>query len=154
MAEFKLDIFSILRKLNSGDLHTWEKLSEDEKKGFSPYVITQWMWGNTHSTQAYLINALVNPYLFSFQKNHTELLAKLLAVCGTGGNRQFKWVPFTKKGKEQKIAMKVVMEYWDFSESEAKGNLSLLSAEDVIQCAEELGYEKDELAKLKKELKG
>jgi hypothetical protein len=150
---FSLDIFKILRQLNSGDLKVYEKLSEEEKKGFAPYVIIQWMWVNCTPIQATLLNEFVNPYLFSFGKNHTELLAKLLAVSSIGGNRQFKWVPFTKKAKEQKLGLQVIMEYFDYTENEAKGNLVLLTEEDIVEMAMELGWEKDAITKLKKEYK-
>jgi ketosteroid isomerase-like protein len=50
------------------------------------------------------------------------------------------------------MALDIVKEYYDFSEREAKQSLPLLSSEDVIQLAEELGYQVDEIKKLKKEL--
>ena len=49
--KFKLDIFDLLKRINSGDLHIWETLSEEERKSISPYVLSQWMFGTTNKLQ-------------------------------------------------------------------------------------------------------
>ena len=157
MAEkkFALDIHSLLSRLDKGDLHVYETLSEEEKKGLSPFILSQWMFGTNNKLQVILLNELVNPYVFSLTKNHTELLVKLMACCGVKAGRRFSWVPMPKSSKkEPKLALQVVMEAYEFSEREARGNMHLLSNEDVLLLAEEeLGWEKAEIAKLKKELK-
>ena len=86
---FKLDIFKIIEKLNKGDLHIWETLSEEEQKGFGAYIITRWMSGTTDLMQIMLLNELVNPIIYNLSK-HPELLCKMLACCGTKSYRKFK----------------------------------------------------------------
>jgi hypothetical protein len=44
-------------------------------------------------------------------------------------------------------------DYYGYSEREAESNLTLLSHDDVIELAEELGFQKEEMKKLKAELK-
>jgi hypothetical protein len=59
-----------------------------------------------------------------------------------------------KGSSSKKIkGMDVVMQYYDYGVREAKSVMHLLSADDIIGMAEELGFQKEELAKLKKELK-
>jgi hypothetical protein len=156
---FKLDIFSILSRLNKSELDLWNTLSEEEQKGFSAYVITRWMSGTKDAYQLTIIDEFVNNHLFNlgtkdgFKIDHTELFCKLLACCGLNDSRRFVWKPESKKsGKMSSMALDIVKEYYDFSEREAKQSLPLLSSEDVIQLAEELGYQVDEIKKLKKEL--
>lgn len=148
--KFKLDIFDLLKKINSGDLHIWEKLTEEERKSISPYIVSQWMFGTSNQVQIIFLNELVNPFIWSFSK-HPHLLLKLMACCGTGSFQKFTWIPFTKKKKEASLSTKVLQEYYNYSEKTARQQLHLLTFEDILEMAEELGWQKDELTKLKKE---
>lgn len=151
--EFKLDIFKILSQLNSRDMHIWETLSEEERKSLSVYVVSQWMYGTSNEMQIILNNELVNPFIWAFNKNHSELLVKLLACIGDGTKRRFKWIPMPKAKKDNRLRIQVIMEYYDYSEREAISNNHLLSNEIILQYAEELGWTKEEITKLKKEIK-
>jgi hypothetical protein len=93
---FKLDIFKILKRLNSGDTNIWATLTEDERKGFTPYIITQWMFGTTNRTRIIYLNEIVNPQIWALQK-HPELLCKLLAICGLNDQQKLKWIPLSQK---------------------------------------------------------
>jgi len=152
--KFALDIFAVLDQLNSGNLDLWDSLSEEEQKGFSPFIIARWMSGTSDPLQIMYLNEFVNPHIFnSVIGKRTEVMAMLLAICGTGNRRRFKWVAESKKGsKQSNMALDIVKEYYDYTSREAQSQLSLLSTEDIIQLAEELGYQPDELKKLKKEL--
>jgi hypothetical protein len=147
---FKLDIFKILGQINSRDLHVYEKLSDEEKKGFTPYIISQWLYGTNNLRQVMFLNELVNPFIWSLGK-HPELLVKLMACCGTGSYNKFSWIPFSKKEKQKTQSILIIMQYYDFTEREAKSNLHLLTKDDIIEMAEELGLQNDEISKLKKE---
>ena len=148
---FKLDIFSVLTKLNSGDLHVYNGLTPEERKGFSAYVITRWLSGTNNSHQLILINELVNSVLFKLG-NHPELLAKLMACCGTKSYQRFNWIAEAKKGsKSQPLSLSVIEEYFEYTTREAKYQLPLISKQDIVEMAEELGWQADELKKLKKE---
>ena len=151
--EFKLDIFKILSQLNSRDMHIWETLSEEERKSLSVYVVSQWIYGTTNEMQIILNNELVNPFIWTFNKNHPELLVKLLACVGDGTKRRFKWTAIPKAKNDNRLRIQVIMDYYNFSEREAISNNHLLSNEIILQYAEELGWTKEEITKLKKEIK-
>jgi hypothetical protein len=151
--EFKLDIFKFLTQLNSGDLHIWETLNEEQRNSVSAYVVSQWMYGTNNDMQIILNNELVNPFIWSFSKRHPEILVKLLACVGDGSRSRFKWIPMPKAKKDNRLRIQVIMEYYDYSEREAISNNHLLSNEIILQYAEELGWTKEELTKLKKEIK-
>jgi hypothetical protein len=149
---FKLDIFSILNKLNSGNKQIWENLSDEEKKGFSAFIITRWMSGTSDALTILLLNEFVNPYIFTLDK-HPELLAKLLACCGNGqSNRRFNWIKDSIKEKTHSLSISLIKEYFSYSTKEAKDCIKLLSKDDLLEMAESLGWQNDDIKKLKKEL--
>lgn len=157
--EFKLDIFSILAKLDAKDLHVWEQLSEVEQKGFSSFIITRWMSGTSDPLQVMYVNELVNSLLFKFSKDagfkldHEELYCKLLACCGSKRSRRFSWIPEAKKtNKISNLALSVIKDYYEYSTREALSTLDLLSPADIYELAEDLGWQQADLKKLKKEI--
>lgn len=151
---YKLDIFSVLDKLNQRDLHVWGKLSEEERKGFSGFIIARWMSGSSDPVQIVYVNELVNSLVFQIGPNHTELICKLLACCGNEKRQRFQWIADSKSVKKgSRLALEVVKEFYDYSTREAKLTISLLNVEDIYEMAEDLGWQNEELKKLKKELK-
>lgn len=147
---FKLDIFELLTKLNnpkSGDIY--EKLSDEERKGFAPLVVMRWMSGTSDERQIMLLNEFVNTKVFPLAK-HPRLLMRLLHVASSKTNKRYSWLGIKSKKKNVE-ALKVVQEYFDMSEREVKELNPFPPKEEVLQMAEALGYQKDELAKLKKE---
>lgn len=151
MASYKLDIFKLLGDLNSpkaGDIY--EKLSDDERKGFAPLVVMRWMSGTSDERQIILLNEFVNPYVFPLGK-HPHLLMQLLQVASSKTSKRYAWLGIKSK-KKQVEAYRVIQEYFELSTREAK-TYSLPPAEELLKMAEELGWQKDEIAKLQKELK-
>ena len=158
--KFALDIFSVLARLNKGELSLWSSFTPEEQKGFAPYVITRWLSGTKSALQLIYVNEFVNANVFSFtpgngfKLNHNELLCKLMAVCGDKVSKRFVWKPEPKKNSSgmSSLALQVIGDYFEYSQREAIATYHLLSREDVLELANELGYQDDELKKLKKEL--
>jgi len=149
---FKLDIFDLLSRINNpraGDIYS--QLSEDEKKGFAPLVVMRWMSGTSDERQIMLLNEFVNPYVFALGK-HPHLLMMLLQVASSKTPKRYQWLGIKSKKKNQET-MKVVADYFDMSEREVKTLNPFPPEAEVIQMAEELGWQKDEIVKLKKEFK-
>jgi hypothetical protein len=150
--KFSLDIFDLLGQLNNpraGDIYS--KLSEDEKKGFAPLVVMRWMSGTSDQRQIMMLNEVVNPYVFALGK-HPPLLMQLLQVASSKTSKRYQWLGIKSKKKNQQ-AMAVVAEYFDMSKREVRLLDPFPPEEEVMQMAEELGWQKEELAKLKKEYK-
>jgi hypothetical protein len=150
--DYKLDIFDTLKKIDnrkSGDIYS--KLTTDEKKGFFPLIVMQWMAGCSDEQQIMLLNEFANPSIFTLAK-HPHLLMKILQACSTKVPKRYQWVAIKGKKKNTEI-VKVVQEYFDMSEREVKLLNPFPPEAEVLQMAEELGWQKDELAKLKKEFK-
>jgi hypothetical protein len=149
---FKLDIFKLLGMINdpnSGDIYS--KLTEDEKKGFAPLVVMRWLSGTKDRAQIVALSNFANRYIFSLGK-HPHLLMRLLQACSskTGGRNY--WLA-TKNGTKSALRNQVLMDYFEYTASEVRAMLVFPSEEQIVQMAEELGWQKDEITKLKKELK-
>ena len=148
---FKLDIFSLLGSIDnsrSGDIYT--NLSDDEKKGFAPLVVMRWMTGTSDERQIMLLNEFINPYIFPLAK-HPHLLMQSLQVASSKRPKRYTWMGI-KGGKKSTLANKVIAEYFDYSMREVNLLSPRPSDAEILQMAEELGWQKDEVTKLKKEL--
>ncbi|QDJ96415.1 hypothetical protein Xoosp13_229 [Xanthomonas phage Xoo-sp13] len=77
----------------------------------------------------------------------------LLTACSDSKSKRYSWIK--KKGKDKKAAVSVsaIAQYYDISKSEAIGYLPRLTLEDVLDMAEDLGYDKEQIKKIKTELK-
>lgn len=154
MAEqkFKLDIFGLMTRIDSGEKDIWSTLSEEERKGFSALIVMRWMSGCSDPRQIICLNEFVNLVVFTFGK-HPELLLNLLSVASSKVPRRYQWLPM-KGGKKSKdeMRMRVVKEYYQYTTREAKDVLPLLSKDDMLELADELGWQKEDINLLKKEL--
>lgn len=152
-AERKLDIFRVLDAVNAKDITFFEKLTEEEAKAFVPFVVTRWMSGTSSAGQVYLITEFLNPYAFSLG-NHKQLLWYLMTICNVGKKQRYVWNPLPgKKNTSKPTATRVIKEYYNYSTTDAVEVLPMLSREDLLSMAEELGWQPDEISKLKKEVK-
>ena len=144
------DLFDGLEKLSSGDSKWYDRLSSEDKKSASPFVISRWMTGTTDQAQLIRLNTFVNPYIFSLGHDKA-LLFKLLAAAATGKTKRYQWInnPGTKKAT--KLRLEVIKEYYEVSNREAVLYTTIL-AEDILLMAQELGWDREELTKLKKEV--
>jgi len=150
---YALDIFDVLGKISNKDHSFYGKLSTDEKKALQPLVVMRWLTGSSDAGQLYFLNEFVNPYVFGFS-NHKELLVHLLTVCTGGQHQRYKWTKkLSKKSHATPITIKVIGEYFGYNSTHASEVLSLLSDDVIIDYAEQLGKQPDEIKLIKKELK-
>lgn len=153
MAEHSLDIFKLLSDIDKGKLNIWESLSEEERKGFAPLITMRWMSGSEDMRQLIYLNELVNPVIFSLGK-HPQLLMKLLTVCSSKQPRRYSWLKqHNPKKAKRTISVKIVQDYYKCCEREAKDYTNMLGLDDLVLMAESLGYQKEEIVALKRELK-
>ena len=154
----KLNIFEVLGNINSKNTNYYYQLSEDDRKHVIHYTNMIWMTGTDSALQIYLINEFVNPYVFHFvtrsyynEHQFPDLLFYLMCTCSPGKFKKYNW-PRRKQPSESHV-IKVIKEYFGYSTMEAKEVRSILSKEDILSYAEELGWQKTEIATLKRELK-
>lgn len=149
---YKNDIFEVLENIDKKNVDYFKSLTEEQQKQLSPFVLLQWMKNTKNDVQIVLLNEFVNPYVFDLGK-HKELLFYLLTICASGKKQFYKW---TKK-ETQKIkfpeTINIIKKFFNYSTKEAQECLNVLSKYDIMEMTQKLGYQDDELKKLKKELK-
>jgi hypothetical protein len=151
--ERKLDIFRVLAAADKKDAKFYASLTEDEQKALQPFLVMRWMTGTSNALQVILVNEVINPYAFSLT-NHKELLWKLLTICNVGKKQRYSWLKLPAKATSSKpVANKVVRQMYNYSTTEANDALRVLSRDDVLSMAADLGLQPDDIAKLKRELK-
>lgn len=150
--EFALDIFHLLGQIDKKDTLFYSKLTDEQRKAYSPLVSMRWMSGTSDERQIIYLNELVNRFVFNMG-DHKELLFKLQCAASSGTPRRYNWMAAKTSGGKKNKGLDIVMQYYDYGVREAKAAMQLLGNEDILLMAEELGFQKEELAKLKKELK-
>ena len=151
MAEYKVDIFDVLNRISCGEKDIWEKFSDEERKAISPLIVMRWLSGTSNQRQIVYLNTLVNHLIFVLAK-HQDLLFKLMASCTDKRPARYQWIGQKKAGPSKKLTIKAIQQYYGYSQREANSVAHLLVKDDIIQMSESLGWEKDEITKLKKEL--
>lgn len=147
----KYDLFSVLSKANTKQVDYYNTLPDDLQKQIQPLLIQRWMSGTSRRSQVFLLNEVVNPYVFGLFK-HKTLLWQLLTIAAPGKSVKYNWI--SQKGAKthnKPVATKVVMEYYGYSSKHAIDALRVLSATQVIVLANDLGYQQDIISKIKKE---
>ena len=127
-----LDIKSMMNAVDKRDKNWFKKLSEEEKKLYSPFMTMKWsasVKNPVYDYQMYYvksINKYVNKHLWTLSKNHKALLWKLTSMCGVGENQFHEWIYPKKKKTSEKSKMKELQEYYP---SMKQNDLNVLDAQ-------------------------
>jgi hypothetical protein len=151
--EYKLDIFQVLNQIDRQNSFFYNDLTEDEQKSFIPFTTMRWMTGTSSAYQVMLVNELVNPFVFSLN-GHKDLIFKLMTICTSGKSQRYKWnKTVSKKTSSTPHILAVVKDFYNYNTLQATDVMGLLSKDDILQMAEHLGRQKDEMTKINNELK-
>lgn len=150
MAEHKLDIFAVLAALDKKDVDFYSNLSAEEQKSIQPFVLMRWLSGTYNKQQVFLLNEVVNPYMFSLN-NHKDLMWKLMTICTSGKPQRYFWNKPEIKGSSTPTAVKVIQQYFGYNSKDADQALKMLQPDDIILMAEEMGWQDEEVNKIRKE---
>jgi hypothetical protein len=125
------NLFAYFDAINREDFSYVDRMSDEDVKKISPYVLLMWMNGSVDNNDIHCIltDMYVNPYVFSLSK-HPRLLLKLF-ISANGGidNTRYKF----KKSvtKEQTNVIKMIAEHYDCNYNHAKDIKELLSEDDL-----------------------
>lgn len=145
----KITIFDQLNLINK---HNIEPLNEEDSKQFVPLLAMRWLTGSSDESQILRVNDRLNPYVFTLYK-HKDLLWKLACASSNGKTKKYTWLKSNSSKNKHKLTLQILSEYYQISDLESKEYLSIINEEDVIQMANELGYDKDQITKVKAEFK-
>lgn len=107
-----LDIKSMMTAVDTRDKTWYSRLSEDDKKLYSPYMTMKWTASVEHKEKAIHeftieeVNENVNKHLWTLSKNHKSLLWRLTAMCGSTFKLFHKWIYPKKTKTSEKSKMK------------------------------------------------
>jgi len=116
------DLFEALSALDKKDYDYYDKLTEEQKKKFVPYMMTLWMSAikGSKDIQSYYIqstNHYANKYLFNENvQKHPKLQWLMLCAISPGLGKQFhQWIPHIANSVsrlEQPAKVKDIKEYF------------------------------------------
>jgi hypothetical protein len=153
-AKYKLEMKTVLSSIDRQQLDFYEKLTDEEQKAYSPFVIMRYMssMANRDPAQMYAIlatNDLVN-IGFSDLNKHPELQHKLLCCAGVGDKQYRPWIPAPKgKRNSQNSVMKFLAEIYPQCNST---ELDLMYENTTTDQLEDLAYANDVREKDTKEM--
>lgn len=147
----KLEIFDVLKEIDKRNINFYDNLGDDKKKQFVPLLTMRWLSSGT-ATDTVLQNAILNPMVFRAHR-HPSLLYKLMVATSDGKSRRYHWIKKKSKDKSAPLSVGVVSTYYQCSKKDAIRYKKRLSVDDILEMAEELGYDKEQVKKLKTELK-
>lgn len=147
----KVDIFEVLKHIDKKDITFYEKLTDEQKKSVVPLLTMRWLSGGT-ALQTQLANAIVNPLVFRMYK-HPGLLYKLMVACSDGKERRYSWIKKKSKDKSSPVSAEVIAAYYKCSKKDAIRYKKRLTVDDVIEMADAIGYDKEQIQKIKAEFK-
>jgi hypothetical protein len=150
---YALDIFQVLDRINHNDFEYFQSLNIEQQKSIQPYVLMKWMLGTKQTKVIYRLNNRVNRFVFSLGNNHKELVFKLLCSVTDGRSQRYTWAKVQKKSVSAPNCIKLIQEFWGYNATHAKDAFPLLSDETILDIAQYLGKQSDELTKIKAELK-
>lgn len=150
---YKLDIFSVLTNINGNEFDFYSALDEEQQKAFVPVVTMKWLLGTPNGKHIKRLNDRVNKYVFPLAK-HKELLYHLMCTTTTGKNVRYKYIKTATQNKGSKpVSTGVIEEYYKYSTAHALDVLPLFELNDIIEMAEYVGRQSDDITKIQNEYK-
>lgn len=146
MAAKKLDIKTVLSKLDNNDYSYFDSLPSEDKNSLSPWVLMRYMSNASKYTELQLItvNELVNKH-FSIINKHPTLMMKSLVSSGLGEKTYHKWLaPPKSKVSKNSLAEKVSLIYPEFNRTELELYISLNSVDYIMSELEQNGIDTNE----------
>lgn len=147
----KLDIFETLKQIDKKNINYFDNLDMEAKKSLAPVVFMRWFSsGNTKQLQ--LANAILNPMVYKMY-HHPALMYKLFVACSDGKSKRYNWIKKKSKDKSAPTATATIAAYQKCSKTDAARYRSQFTMDEIIEMAEDMGYDNEWVKKIKTELK-
>jgi hypothetical protein len=142
-----LDIKRELKAVDLKDYDFYDKLTPEEQKEFSPYVLMRFVsnvQGDIDVQEHFLemTNELINKNHWLLSKDHKALLWKLYAACGVGIPAFHPYLAAGKKGKAHKIEKLLCELYPARKLDDIRILASLMDKKDKDELFDKMGFDK------------
>lgn len=147
-AKPKLDLTKVLNAVDSRNYGFYDTLTEEEVKGFSPYVLMRYtsnVSSGNQSTHEWFIertNDRLNLHHWALSKNHQALLWKLCATIGTGEKYYHQYAKAPGKESANKIEKLLCELYPAMKMSDVKVMASMMTDDDCDELFDKMGFDK------------
>jgi hypothetical protein len=149
----KITIFDILADIDRKELDFYDKLPLEVQKAEHPLVLMKWMACTSDPLKIILLNEVVNPFVFSLYK-HKSLVMKLLTICGNGNVTRYNWIKQKKTTSVKLPALtNIIKQIYNYNTKQAIEVIPLIDNNTFLTFADELGYQKEEISLVKKDLR-
>lgn len=131
-------LFRFFDKMNAGDFGYIDKMTDEEVKELSPYVLLMWMNGAQDNPEIHVMmtDMICNPYVFSLN-NHPRLLLKLfVAANGEIDSSRYKFEK--SEGMKASKQLKAIATYYQCTLKDAAGYVSLLGEEGIKEITDRI----------------
>lgn len=125
------NLFQFFDAMNNENYDYIDKMTDDDVKKISPFVLLMWANGAVDNNHIHTIltDMYVNPYVFSLSK-HPRLLLKLM-VSANGGIDSTRYKFKKSVTKEQSNLIKTIANHYRCGYNEAREIKELLSENDI-----------------------
>lgn len=150
--ERALDLFWLLGQLDRKKFGLWDTLTEEQQKEVSPYMLLRWLAGNLDEPEQVVNLAdIAAPVTFDLA-DKKDLMLDLFAVCTVGGPKRYSWVNFKVATKRKGKALGLIAKAYKWPLKHAAEALHMFTTDELIELAQDQGWQADEIKELKKEL--
>lgn len=129
-----LPLSSELTGMDFGDKDFYSKLTDEQKKAISLWVLMRYMSSSQNDAYYHLtiVNDVVNTN-FAVISKHPELQWKLLALCGTRKKQFHTWIPPGKKAKKNRLEEALIEFFPLMKDSDLKLLQQINTQEDFVE---------------------
>lgn len=142
----EIPLFDMLNAIDRKDKGFYDRLPEEQRKKFSPWMALQWASSGTDFVDGAHLLIATNGYLnkdFALLSKHPKLFWLLLSMCGTGRTKHvFPPVAKPKKNKIQEF-MQELNPLNNVSEIDLL--ISMYTVDELKELAQQHGYPDDEI---------
>lgn len=151
----KLDIGKVLLALDKKDRNFYDRLPDDEKKAFSPFMMIRWgclVQGSSDLQEYYLISAneRYNKNFFDISSTtHAKLHWLTATTISPGlGKQHHQWLGAPKKGTRSKLETVFESQYPTMKLDEIRMLISLNTPDEIKSFLKALGKDDKEIKAL------
>lgn len=152
----KIELKEKMAAVDMGARTMWDEMDDLQRKSLKQeyFILNRYISnvkGQTRDTQEHFVltvNEYFNKYWYDLQ-NHPKLMWQLLSMCGHESKKIFyhEWIGFKKKKDNKRIKFLNLI-YPDMKDDEVELLAKLSELSELKAMAEDLGYSKEEIAKL------